>query len=208
MYYNTQTHTFNHPHSEVARETNSSFAVGELVVGDYRLYEYAPEPEYDAATHRIEASTTITQRTGQPWLRGWDVIALTPEEVQTNLERGREAAWERIKTERDRRKHLGVKVGSHWYHSDHDSRTQQLGLVMAGAALPPGLMWKTLSGDGLHAPVFVEMTPVLAGQIFQSTMLSDAAIFAAAEAHRAAMLSSADPGSYNPDGGWPEAFGD
>lgn len=82
MYYNTQTHTFNHPHSEVARETNSSFAVGELVVGDYRLYEHMPEPEYDAATHRIEASTTITQRTGQPWLRGWDVIALTPEEIE------------------------------------------------------------------------------------------------------------------------------
>ena len=82
MYYNTQTHNFGHSHTEVARETNSSFAVGELVVGDYRLYEYAPDPEYDAATHRIEASTTITQRTGQPWLRGWDVIALTPEEIE------------------------------------------------------------------------------------------------------------------------------
>ncbi len=82
MYYNTQNHTFGHSHNEVARETNSSFAVGELVVGDYRLYEYAPDPEYDAATHRIEASTTITQRTGQPWLRGWDVIALTPEEIE------------------------------------------------------------------------------------------------------------------------------
>lgn len=82
MYYNTQTHTFNHSHSEVARETNSSFAVGELVVGDYRLYEHAPEPEYDAATHRIEASDTITHRTGQPWLRGWDVIALTPAEIE------------------------------------------------------------------------------------------------------------------------------
>lgn len=82
MYYNTQTHTFGHSHTEVARETNSSFAVGELVVGDYRLYEHMPEPEYDAATHRIEASDTITQRTGQPWLRAWDVIALTPAEIE------------------------------------------------------------------------------------------------------------------------------
>ena len=47
MYYDTQTQTFNHPHSEVARETNSSFAVGELVVGDYRLYEMAAEPAYN-----------------------------------------------------------------------------------------------------------------------------------------------------------------
>lgn len=82
MYYNTQTHTFGHSHTEVARETNSSFAVGELVVGDYRLYEHMPEPEYDAATHRIEPSNTITERTGQPWLRAWDVIALTPEEIE------------------------------------------------------------------------------------------------------------------------------
>lgn len=82
MYYNTQTHTFGHSHTEVARETNSSFAVGELVVGDYRLYEYAPEPEYDAATHRIEPSNTVTKRTGQPWLRAWDVIALTPAEIE------------------------------------------------------------------------------------------------------------------------------
>lgn len=82
MYYNTQTHTFGHSHAEVAQTTNSSFAVGTLEVGPYRLYEHAPEPEHDAATHRIEASDTIAQRTGQPWLRAWDVIALTPAEIE------------------------------------------------------------------------------------------------------------------------------
>jgi len=82
MYYNTQTHTFGHSHTEVAQTTNSSFAAGTLEVGPYRLYEYAPDPEYDAATHRIEASDTIAQRTGQPWLRAWDVIALTPAEIE------------------------------------------------------------------------------------------------------------------------------
>ncbi len=81
-YYNTQTHTFNHSHTEVARETNSSFAVGELVVGDYRLYEHAPAPAYNPDTHRVEPSNTVTQRADQPWLRGWDVIALTPEEIE------------------------------------------------------------------------------------------------------------------------------
>lgn len=82
MYYNTQTQTFGHSHNEVAQSTNSSFAAGTLAVGTYRLYEHAPEPEYDAATHRIEASDTIAQRTGQPWLRAWDVIALTPAEIE------------------------------------------------------------------------------------------------------------------------------
>ena len=82
MYYNTQTHTFGHSHTEVAQTTNSSFAVGTLEVGPYRLYEHAPAPEHDAATHRIELASTATQRTGQPWLRGWDVIALTPAEIE------------------------------------------------------------------------------------------------------------------------------
>lgn len=82
MYHNTQTHTFGHSHTEVAQTTNSSFAVGTLEVGPYRLYEHAPAPEHDAATHRIELASTVTQRTGQPWLRAWDVIALTPVEIE------------------------------------------------------------------------------------------------------------------------------
>ena len=81
MYYDTQTQTFNPPHSEVARETNSSFAVGELVVGDYRLYEMAPEPAYNPDTQRIELTSTPVQRVGQPWLRGWVVVALTAAEM-------------------------------------------------------------------------------------------------------------------------------
>ena len=81
MYYNTQTHTFGHSHNEVARETNSSFAVGELVVGDYRFYEMAPEPAYNPDTQRIELTSTPVQRVGQPWLRGWVVVALTAAEM-------------------------------------------------------------------------------------------------------------------------------
>ena len=81
MYYDTQTHTFGHSHNEVARETNSSFAVGELVVGDYRLYEMAAEPAYNPDTQRIELTSTPVQRVGQPWLRGWVVVALTAAEM-------------------------------------------------------------------------------------------------------------------------------
>ena len=81
MYYNIQNHTFGHTHTEVARETNSSFAVGELVVGDYRLYEMAAEPAYNPDTQRIELTSTPVQRVGQPWLRGWVVVALTAAEM-------------------------------------------------------------------------------------------------------------------------------
>lgn len=114
--------------------------------------------------------------------------------------------WERIKQERDRRKYLGVKVGAHWFHSDDPSRIQQLALAMMGNAIPPGLMWKTLTTT--PPPVFVEMTPALAQGIFQSTAASDAAVFAAAEAHRIAMEASDTPESYDFSGGWPVSIED
>ena len=49
-YYNTQTQTFGHSHDDVARATNANFAPGTLQVGDYRLYEMAPEPAYNPPT--------------------------------------------------------------------------------------------------------------------------------------------------------------
>jgi hypothetical protein len=111
------------------------------------------------------------------------------------------AAWERIKTERDRRKYLGVKVGQHWFHSDDPSRIQQLALAMMGASIPAGLMWKTLTTT--PPPVFVEMTPALAQGIFTATAASDTAIFTAAEVHRMTMEASAAPQDYDFSTGWP-----
>lgn len=104
---------------------------------------------------------------------------------------------QRIKADRDRRKLAGTPVGAHVFHSDPDSRIQQIGLVMMGAALPAGIQWKTVGG------AFVEMTPTLAGQIFQATAARDVALFAAAEAHIAAATAAADPLAYDYSAGWP-----
>ena len=123
----------------------------------------------------------------------------------TPLPERQAAAWERIKHERDRRKSLGVKVGEHWYHSDADSRIQQISLFVMGAAVPP-VQWKTLTLSG--PPVFVTMTQAIAGGIFQGTAANDAAIFAAAEAHRVAMESSSAPEDYDTSTGWPASIED
>lgn len=112
--------------------------------------------------------------------------------------------WESIKAERDRRKSMGVKVGLHWFHSDTDSRIQQLGLVLLGAGMPTGIQWKTLTFTGV--PVFVAMTPALAQGIVLTTAASDTAIFAAAEAHRIAMEASPNPGAYDFTAGWPASI--
>lgn len=127
---------------------------------------------------------------GQPMLA--DALPATAEQM-----------WEAIKSERDRRTQQGgYAVSGHWFHSDTFSRTQQMGLVMLGSALPPGVEWKTMTGE------FVLMTQQLAQQVFAAAAASDIAVFAAAEAHRAAMLASADPGLYDYAGGWPPAFGE
>lgn len=107
---------------------------------------------------------------------------------------------ERIKAERDRRKFEGVPVGPHRFHSDPDSRTQQLGLVILGANIPAGLQWKTLGG------AFVTMTQTLAMQIFGATAARDTAIFAKAEAHIAAVEALQDAEAvlaYDFTTGWP-----
>ena len=125
--------------------------------------------------------------------------------IAATLGPARERAWERIKAERDRRKSLGVKVGAHWYHSDADSRIQQLSLFVMGASVPP-VQWKTLTLT--PPPVFVEMTPALAQGIFTATAASDAAVFAAAEVHRVAMEAMPDPENYDCSGGWPASIED
>lgn len=201
MYYNTQTHTFGHSHNEVAQALNASFSIGTLQVGDYYFYKPAAQPSFDPNTERIEQSDRITQREGIYWLREWDVIALTPEEIQTKKEQQQEQVWDQIKRERDRRSDEGgTKVGTNWFHSDPRSKTQQMGLVMMGAGIPSGLMWKTMDGS------FVEMTPTLAQQIFGAAAANEQALFAVAEGHRTAMLAVPNPASYDFTTGWPQAF--
>lgn len=138
-------------------------------------------------------------------------VEMTPEEIAdfeadraVPLDVHQAQAWERIKAERERRRVGGVKVGSHWFHSDDSSRIQQLALSMTGAGMPAGIQWKTLTLT--PPPVFVKMTPALAGQIFMAVAAWDQAVFAAAEAHRIAMEASAEPGVYDFAGGWPTAI--
>jgi hypothetical protein len=53
---------------------------------------------------------------------------------------------------------------------------------------------------------FVAMTQTLAGQVFAAAAAQDAATFAQAEAHRAAMEASNDPAAYDFSGGWPAIY--
>lgn len=111
-----------------------------------------------------------------------------------------QSVWWLIKAERERRTLTGgYQVNGFWFHSDQLSRDQQLKLRLAGADVP-SVQWKTMSGE------FVQMTPGLASAIVLASGESDIAIFAAAEAHRAAMLASPDPAAYDYSQGWPLTY--
>jgi hypothetical protein len=131
---------------------------------------------------------------------GGDPLPSKEELDSDRLYSTRVRVWSVIKAKRDQLQQSGVKVGTHWYHSDLSSRIQQLALVMFGANLPTSIMWKTLDG------AFVLMTPLLASQIFQSSAASDIAIFTAAETHKARMMASAAPHLYDFSAGWPASY--
>lgn len=155
------------------------------------------QPEYNVDTHKL----------GGYYVEGGvgkrRVDEIPADEQAANLETKQVAAWESIKAERVRRTQTGgyyVPSVGKWFHSDTFSRTQQIGLVMMGANLPAGTQWKTMDGS------FVTLTPAMVGAIFQAGAGSDLAVFGAAEAHRAAMLLSSDPATYDFSSGWPLVF--
>lgn len=129
----------------------------------------------------------------------WLAAGNTPLPVET-VEEIKARLWQEIKAKRDAIKIGGALVDGKWYHTDDASRIQQIGLVMMGANLPPGLQWKTLDGS------FVTMTPALAGQVFQAVAALDVSAFAAAEQHRAAVYASTDPAAYDFSSGWPAIY--
>ena len=115
--------------------------------------------------------------------------------------------WAKIKAERERRKFTsGFKVGTLWFNSDANSRSQYNTMLnMAGEhsllatyAFRPA--WKTMSG------ATTPMTVALVRQIRDAALINEAAIFDNAESHKTAMESSATPLSYNFSTGWPATF--
>lgn len=209
MYIHAATNTYPYSASQLKRDNpQTSFPKYPSVesLASWGVYPVQPTPRPDADPIAQRVIELPPAEVGGVWMQQWDVEALTPEEVAANQAASTEAAWERIKAERDRRKFAGVKVSNHWFHSDDSSRIQQLALVMMGASIPPGLQWKTLTLSS--PPVFVEMTQALAQQVFQATAAQDAAIFAAAEAHRVAMEANSSPQDYDCSAGWPVSIGD
>ncbi|EFK3044347.1 DUF4376 domain-containing protein [Escherichia coli] len=76
-----------------------------------------------------------------------------------------------------------IIINDHHFHSDANSRIQQLSLTKMGMAkqIPTGLMWQT-KNHGL-----IELTNEIAARFETETMAHDMRLFAAAQQHIAAI---------------------
>ena len=166
-------------------------------------------------------SLTVTKEDGSSYSAPWPCYTWHREEIEVAIEAGieiqpfeiaeevlvdnQEKVWSAIKALReDRTLNGGVKVADKWFYTDLKSTAQYNTLTNVGVCNPtlsiPG--WKTMDGS------FVEMTLALVNQIQLAGITSQAQTYAVAEAHKAAMLASTDPSSYDYSTGWPLIFGE
>ena len=120
--------------------------------------------------------------------------------AQPNLAPIRAEKIAQVRAERDRRKFNGVQVQGKWIHTDTYSRTQWLGMVMMGAAIPQ-IAWTTMDGSTINT------SQTLAGQVFQATAALDQALFAKAAALIAQIEASNDPATVDITTGWQATYG-
>lgn len=215
MYLNTATQT-QHSESDIrALNPNTSFPVPFTPPEVYALIFPSPQPTHNTVTQRVQGVMPVLTAKGtleQQWqvvprfVEYTDAAAVlhtvAAQETQAiTVDKASKIAVksEAIKAERDQRKSGGVLVSGKWFHTDSDSRIQQLGLVMMGANVP-AVQWKTMDGS------FTPMSQTLASAVFQAVAGLDMGLFAQAETHANAMKASAAPETYDVTTGWPASF--
>jgi hypothetical protein len=104
--------------------------------------------------------------------------------------------WNSIQAMRDQHRFGGVLVGTNWFKSDPDNRTEIEGMLLLGASLPGGQSMTSM------ADVEVPLTQTLVQQIFQALLVCDVTNFAVAKNHHAALLASSNPAIYDYSAGW------
>lgn len=178
--------------------------------------EVQPMPKPDVGPESEAVLRTIATRENNHWVHDWDVM---PKNADKQFEERQKMVNDRIAQIKHIRDNKLVTNGFQvvtmvtntdgqpqprikWFHSDAFSRTQQLALFSVGADMPVGIQWKTMDGT------FVEMTPALAREIFNTAIAADTAIFTQAETLIAQVSEVANASSVDISAGWPLGYSD
>ena len=195
-------HTIENPYTNIEWDTNVFCSC--IALTPEQMLEYGvellvehEEPQYNRLLQRVEETTPVL--VDGRWNQQWLIIQLSTEEALTKRAEAIDSRWNLIKNDRDIRKSGGIFVANKWFHSDTESRIQQLGLVLMGNSVP-AVQWKTMDKS------FITMSPTIASGIFQATAMLDTQLFEVAEGHRLAMEASDRPDLYDFSLGWPAAF--
>ena len=183
---------------------NTSFSAdmgdGEIEGIDLARVAEVARPAHNPLTQRVNELPPVN--VGSVWTQRWETVDLDAEEANTNVADARVLLADRVRAIRDRKMlNGGYQHNGKWFHSDLASRIQQLGLNMAGNAIPPQTKWKTMDGT------LVTMTPAVAQGIFAAAMQQDLALFERGEQLIAAINASSAPESIDITTGWPATYG-
>ncbi len=198
-YINTQTLDYPISEYQIKQEfPNTSFPMPFVPPDGYAEVLKTDIPVFNKYTQSVVEQTP--ELINGQWRKKWQIIDLPQSECDAKLQLARSNRWEEIKNIRDNKnQNGGFPAAGKWFHSDTFSRSQYLGMVLAGETLP-AILWKTMDGS------FVETTPALAQQIFSSAFIQDTNMFAYAESLKAQVYASLDPNSIDITTGWPETY--
>jgi len=143
----------------------------------------------------VESVPTGFNADGKWGWNGKNIISLM------TIEKIKQDKIAQIKKYRDELTADYIIIDGHHFHSDANSRIQQLTLAKMGQAkqIPPGLMWQT-KNHGL-----IKLTNDIATQFETETMAHDMRLFATAQRHIAAVEALKDVQTvtdYNYSQGW------
>lgn len=189
-----------------AANPNTSFPSPFRPPEDYQPVFTSPPPDHNYITEILrETSPELTSKGHyeQTWVvePRYETVAEAEAAIARDLQDRRDQIWEQIKAIRDNRNQTGgYQALGKWFHSDTFSRSQQLGLVIMGDNIPPGIQWRTMDGS------YIEMTPAVAQDIFRAAAAQDGAIFQHAEWLKSQVDSSETPTSIDITLGWPPTY--
>lgn len=176
-----------------------------LNISDEDLLKYGYEkiivtPKPVVTKNQIVTIDGTKKDENNKWVYNWKIINIPNEIILAKLKAKQNEVWKRIQAKRDETSKGGVLVKDHWYHTDSESYTKYLSLLMAGLDIPPNIMWKTMDGTK------VLMTAELVKEIYKTAMAFDGLVFSVAETLKDQMLLSDDPETFDITVGWPTIY--
>ena len=181
---------------------NQSFP---LLIPNEELLKYGYEPIMDSPKPVVDKNKIVLKdgtekdTTGN-WVYKWKIVDIPKEIILAKLKAKQNEVWNNIQLMRDKISSGGILVNGKWFHTDNESFTKYLSLLIAGDNIPPNIMWKTMDGSKIL------MTALLVKEIYTTALAFSNNVFNIAESIKDQMLKSETPESFDITTGWPVVY--